>query len=73
MHYAANLTVICCIEQVHLIFVNEVNCSKLACLMAQTQINMGTEEKTCTIVVAQITIMVAQVIIIGHQINIMVR
>ena len=42
--------------------------------MAQTQINMGTEEKTCTIVVAQITIMVAQIIIIiGHQINIMVR
>ena len=41
--------------------------------MAQTRINMGTEEKTCTIVVAQITIMVAQIIIIGHQINIMVR
>ena len=41
--------------------------------MAQTQNNMGTEEKTCTIVVAQITIMVAQIIIIGHQINIMVR
>ena len=41
--------------------------------MAQTRINMGTKEKTCTIVVAQITIMVAQIIIIGHQINIMVR
>ena len=41
--------------------------------MAQTRINMGTEEKTCAIVVAQITIMVAQIIIIGHQINIMVR
>ena len=41
--------------------------------MAQTRINMGTKEKTCTIVVAQIMIMVAQIIIIGHQITIMVR
>ena len=41
--------------------------------MAQTRINVGTDEKTCTIVVAQITCIVAQIIIIGHQINIKVR
>ena len=34
---------------------------------------MGTMYMTCAIVLAQITIMVAQIIIIGHQINIMVR